>query len=140
MTKRKTLKVKKLMDVETPCYKTKGSVCVDLQAAHIIEQKDNKYKVGCGIAVEFPVGYYGEVYIRSGHGWRGYKLMNATGIIDNDYRGEIILTIEADFPIPLGERIAQMKIEKYEQFNIIEVDNLDKTKRGKGGFGSTGDK
>ena len=98
-----------------------------------------------GLAVEIPVGYAGLVYARSGIATkRGLAPANKVGVIDSDYRGEIcvgvINQIKEPYTIEPFERIAQMVIKKVEMPEIIEVESLDDTDRGAGGFGSTGTK
>ena len=99
--------------------------------------------VRTGIGVEIPSGYFGAVYTRSGlASKKGLRPANCTGVIDADYRGEIMVAIHNDSgvtqTISNHERIAQMVIEKYERAELLVVDDLVDTVRGTGGFGSTG--
>lgn len=119
--------------------------------------------VGSGIATAIPVGYCGKVYPRSGLGCKGLVLKNQTGVIDSNYRGEIMLPLMnnnptlvwADFGGPAknegwmpntsdiihvrkGDRVAQLCIELVPDTELVEVDELDETDRGQGGFGSSG--
>lgn len=100
-------------------------------------------KVRTGLAVAIPKGYHGEIHIRSSLGIRGIRLANCTGIIDSDYRGEIMLVLINDSNvvqhISEGERIAQLILVKDPVYTVTEVDELDDTERGEGGFGSTND-
>ena len=96
-----------------------------------------------GVAMEIPHGYFGAIYPRSGLAIKsGVRLSNCTAVIDEDYRGEIIvaLTNDSDEPqkITRGMRVAQIVIQKYEFPEFMEADELEDTYRGSGGFGSTG--
>jgi len=93
-----------------------------------------------------PEGYYAEVYNRSGLSSKKELIIVSSRIIDNDYRGEIIVPMKliASLPpfwgvtIKKGDRIAQMMVKKHEKIEFEEVDELSKTDRGSDGFGSTG--
>lgn len=96
-----------------------------------------------GVTMEIPHGYFGAIYPRSGLAIKnGLRLSNCTAVIDEDYRGEIIvaLTNDSDEPqkITRGMRVAQIVIQKYEFPEFMEADELEDTYRGSGGFGSTG--
>ena len=96
-----------------------------------------------GVAMEIPHGYFGAIYPKSGLATKnGLRLSNCTAVIDEDYRGEIIvaLTNDSDEPqkITRGMRVAQIVIQKYEFPEFMEADELEDTYRGSGGFGSTG--
>ncbi len=98
-----------------------------------------------GLSLEIPEGYAGLIYARSGLSCKkGLAPANKVGVIDSDYRGEIVVALynHSNEPrvIEQGERIAQMVITKAPQFDYVEVDSLDKTERGEKGFGSTGKK
>ena len=102
-------------------------------------------KIGTGIAMEIPEGYFGAIYARSGIATkRGLRPGNCTGVIDSDYRGEIVVAIHNDTNYPqvieAGERIAQIVIQPYLSVEFTETDELSSTDRGAGGFGSTGTK
>ena len=99
--------------------------------------------VHTGIAMEIPNGYVGLIYARSGIATkRGLAPANKVGVIDSDYRGEIMVALhnhsENTVKIEDKERIAQIVITPYLTVNFIESDELDDTRRGAGGFGSTG--
>lgn len=101
--------------------------------------------VHTGIAAAIPDGYFGGIYARSGlASKRGLRPANCTGVIDSDYRGEIMVCLRNDTnlwqEIKPQERIAQLIIQKYEPAELKEVEELDETDRGEGGFGSTGTK
>lgn len=101
--------------------------------------------VDTGLSVEIPKGYYLSIVLRSSLGRNGIIIPNAPAIIDSDYRGiiSIILKNTSDpksYPYSLknGQRIAQMILHKYEEIEFEEVEKLSESKRGLGGFGSTG--
>jgi dUTP pyrophosphatase len=100
--------------------------------------------VGTGVAVAIPDGHAGLVLPRSGLAARhGISLVNAPGLIDAGYRGEVRVLLlntdrEAAFDVAPGDRIAQLVIVRHEAPELVEVDSLDETVRGDGGFGSTG--
>ena len=100
-------------------------------------------KIGTGIAVEIPEGYFGAIFARSGLATkRGLRPANCVGVVDADYRGELIVALHNDTEYPQdvseGERIAQLVIIPHLSVRFVEVDDLSSTKRGEGGFGSTG--
>ena len=100
-------------------------------------------KIGTGLAMEIPDGYFGAIFARSGlAAKKGLRPANCVGVIDSDYRGEIIVPLHNDtdefmtvFP---QDRIAQLVIMPYLEVDFTEVQDLDSTERGSGGFGSTG--
>ncbi|MDP9135084.1 MAG: dUTP diphosphatase [Actinomycetota bacterium] len=100
--------------------------------------------VGTGVAVAIPDGHAGLVLPRSGLAARhGIALVNAPGLIDAGYRGEVRVLLlntdrDASFEVAPGDRIAQLVIVRHEAPELIEVDSFDETARGVGGFGSTG--
>jgi len=99
--------------------------------------------VKTGLFIELPIGYEAQVRPRSGlAAKKGITVLNAPGTIDADYRGEIGVILvnlsNEDFTIENGERIAQLVIAKHERVAWKEVDELEETMRGSGGFGSTG--
>ena len=98
-----------------------------------------------GLAMEIPVGYVGLIYARSGIACkRGLAPANKVGVIDSDYRGEILVALHNHSAEPQrierGERIAQLVITPYLAVEFAEADTLEDTARGEGGFGSTGSK
>ena len=98
-----------------------------------------------GIALELPVGYAGFIYARSGlASKRGLAPANKVGVVDCDYRGEVIVALhnhgESAQKIAAGERVAQLVVAPYVTAHFEEVDELSSTERGAGGFGSTGTK
>ena len=131
-----------------PKYETEGAAGLDLFAAtkedtKIIIPPRKAEMIPTGIAISVPSGYEAKIRPRSGLAAKnGITVLNSPGTIDSDYRGEILVMLinhsNKDFEILRGMRIAQMVISKIEQFNLISVDRLDTTDRGKDGFGSTG--
>lgn len=100
-------------------------------------------KIGLGISLEPEEGYYVGVYARSGLSTKeGLRPANCVGLCDEDYRGEYIVALYNDSSetryIEDGERIAQLVLHKRRDMEFVEVDELEGTKRGAGGFGSTG--
>lgn len=100
-------------------------------------------KINTGICVEIPNGYFGAIFARSGLATkRGLRPANCVGVIDSDYRGEVIVALHNDTDkcesIHVGDRIAQLVILPYLPVEFEEVDELSSTDRGEGGFGSTG--
>lgn len=143
------VKIKKVHpEAKTPVYGSEGAACFDLYAASIIDTTDDNGECtvtyGTGLQFEVPEGHVMMIYSRSGHGFKhGITLANSTGVIDADYRGEVMVKLtKRDTSIhgmpAVGERIAQAMIIPVEQVVFDEVDELSDTKRGAGGFGSTG--
>ncbi len=97
-----------------------------------------QYKTG--IAVEIPDGYFGALYPRSSISKYDMLLCNSVGVIDSDYRGEIMVRfrVGGDKLYKVGDKIAQLIIQKYEEVSYTEVTDLSDSVRGSGGFGSTG--
>ena len=131
-----------------PKYTTQLSAGMDLRAnidADMILKPLQRLIIKTGIFIELPAGYEAQVRPRSGLAYKkGVTVLNTPGTIDADYRGEIgviLINLSAeDFLVTDGERIAQMVIAKHEQAEWIEVNFLDTSERGAGGFGSTGTK
>lgn len=100
-------------------------------------------KIGTGLAIAVPEGYFGAIFARSGLAAKqGLRPANCVGVADSDYRGEYIVALhndtDEDKVIAKNERIAQLVIMPYLSVEFEEVDALDETERGSGGFGSTG--
>ena len=131
-----------------PAYETAGAAGMDLRAAvpeeqPITLQPGDRALVPTGLKIAVPLGFEAQVRARSGLALKhGIICPNAPGTIDSDYRGEcgvILANIGAEpFVIRRGERIAQMVIARHERADWLEVEVLDETARGTGGFGSTG--
>ena len=131
---------------EIPQYATNLSSGVDLRAftdEPITLKPMERKLIHTGLYISFPPGYEAQIRPRSGLALKkGITVLNTPGTIDADYRGEIgVILINLsteDFVIENGERIAQMVIMNHEQAVFREVDELDETDRGTGGFGHTG--
>lgn len=128
-----------------PTYAHAGDAGLDLYAAEGCQLAPfERALVPCGIAVAIPEGYAGFVQPRSGLAIKkGLSLVNTPGLIDSHYRGEIkLIAINLDaretLTIERGEKVAQLVIQRVERALLVEVDALDETVRGVGGFGSTG--
>ncbi len=130
----------------TPSYETAASAGMDLRAnleGPVTLEPLQRMIVKTGLFIALPAGYEAQVRPRSGLAAKfGITVLNAPGTIDADYRGEIgviLANLSNDsFTINDGDRIAQMVIAAYAHTKWEEVDVLDETKRGQGGFGSTG--
>lgn len=146
MTILKIKKLENLRDLPLPKYETSGSAGMDLLAAideEIILKPGEIKLVKTGISIALEKGYEAQVRPRSGLALKnGITVLNSPGTVDSDYRGEVCAILinhsKVDFVITRGMRIAQVVIAKHEQAIITEVENLDETARGAGGFGSTG--
>ncbi|MDD6705903.1 MAG: dUTP diphosphatase [Olsenella sp.] len=132
-------------DVELPSYAYEGDAGLDLRSAEDVVLKPFERRlVSTGLAIAIPDGYAGFVQPRSGLALReGLSMANTPGLIDAHYRGElkvcaINLDPEREIHITKGERIAQLVIQKVPRVSLMEVDSLDETDRGAGGFGSSG--
>lgn len=133
-------------DLVMPAYATPGDAGADLVAAEAltIAPAGGRALVPTGAAIAIPDGYAGFVQPRSGLALRnGVTCLNSPGLIDSGYRGELkVLLINTDpsepFEIARGDRIAQLVIQRVEQADFVEVDELPESTRGEGGFGSTG--
>jgi len=133
---------------ELPSYATLAAAGMDLRAnldAPIVLKSLERTLVPTGLFMEIPVGYEAQIRPRSGLAFKnGLTVLNSPGTIDADYRGEVKVILvnlsTEDFVINDGERVAQMVIAKHEQAEWIQVEQLEETARGEGGFGSTGKK
>ncbi|HBO27308.1 MULTISPECIES: dUTP diphosphatase [Culturomica] len=129
-----------------PEYKTRFSAGMDLRANiedTIVLQPLERKLIPTGLYIELPEGYEAQIRPRSGLALNeGLGLLNSPGTIDADYRGEIgVIVVNLSnnvISIKDGERICQMVINKVEQAELIEVNELNATERGSGGFGHTG--
>ena len=128
-----------------PAYAYVGDAGLDLRSAEDAVLKPFERKlVSCGIAIAIPEGHAGFVLPRSGLAAKhGISIVNAPGLIDSNYRGEIkaiLVNLDAheEFEISHGDRIAQLVIMPYPAVELKEVEELDQTVRGAGGFGSSG--
>lgn len=144
------IKIKKLK--ETAKLPTSGSAsaagydlysCLD--EAQAVIQPHTTVLVGTGVAVAVPEGYFGGIFARSGLAAKqGLRPANCVGVVDADYRGEVKVALHNDTDqervIENGERIAQLVVLPYLSLEFEEVEELDETERGTGGFGHTGKK
>ena len=131
-----------------PAYQTEGAAGMDLHAAvaegeAVVLRPGARALIPTGFAIALPVGYEAQIRPRSGLAAKhGVTCLNSPGTIDHDYRGEVQVILvnhgETDFHIRRGERIAQMLIAPVTRAAWREVESLDDTDRGTGGFGSTG--
>lgn len=131
--------------VELPSYAYDGDAGLDLRSNEDVTLAPFERRlVGTGLAVAIPEGYAGFVQPRSGLALReGLSMANTPGLIDAHYRGELkVCAINLDpsksIHIECGERIAQLVIQQVPVVSLLEVDELDETDRGTGGFGSSG--
>lgn len=138
--------VKLRPDAILPVYQTVGAAGADLHACidePIVLQPMERKLIPTGLAMSIPEGYEVQIRARSGMSIKhGITMVNGIGTIDADYRGEIgVLVInlgQEAFTIEPGMRIAQMVIARYERTSWNEVEELDETERGGGGYGSSG--
>lgn len=136
-----------------PTYATDGSAGLDFYAIERHElMRGHPHTFRTGLAIEIPVGYVLLLFSRSGHGFRNdIRLSNCTGVIDSDYRGEVLIKMCQDFAVPTpenewgahvviepGHRIAQGIVLPYPRVNWVVTEALTETQRGEGGLGSTG--
>jgi dUTP pyrophosphatase len=137
----------KLLDADMPAprYQHEGDAGLDLSSrVDLVLEAGERATIPTGIAVAIPAGHAGFVLPRSGLAARhGIALVNSPGLIDSGYRGEVaIVMINTDkheaFHIKRGDRIAQLVLQQVVEATTIEVEELDETSRGSGGFGSTG--
>jgi dUTP pyrophosphatase len=139
------VKIKKVHEyAKMPTYATDGAACFDLYAAAVKDATDDTVTYDTGLQFEIPQGYAMMIYSRSGHGFnKGISLANRVGVIDSDYRGNVLIKLESaqtqtsEFP-DWGERIAQAMIIPVQRNEFEFVDELSDTERADGGFGSTG--
>ena len=127
-----------------PAYATDGAAGMDVVAAEdIILPPGGRHAVATGFAMAIPEGYEVQVRPRSGLALKhGVTCLNTPGTIDSDYRGEVKVILanlgDAPFVVNRGDRIAQLVPAPVQRATLDEVDTLDETVRGVGGFGSTG--
>ncbi|MEQ8523104.1 dUTP diphosphatase [Gracilimonas sp.] len=145
----KQVLIKKLdhaKDLPLPNYESVAAAGMDVRAAvetPIVIKPGERTLIPTGLQIALPEGYEAQIRPRSGLAIRnGITMLNTPGTIDADYRGEVkVIAInhgEEEFVVNHGDRIAQMVIAPVTQLPLLEVDELDETDRGEGGFGSTG--
>lgn len=139
--------VKKLRDdAIIPTQGSKYAAGYDIYAAinaPITIKSEETIKIGTGLAFELPEGFFAGIFARSGLATKqGLRPANCVGVVDCDYRGEVIVAIHNDSNrnavIAPGDRIAQMILLPYQSMEFTEVNDLNETDRGDGGFGSSG--
>jgi dUTP pyrophosphatase len=129
-----------------PSYAHPGDAGADLTAAEAVTLKagGGRARIRTGLRIAIPDGYAGFVLPRSGLAAKhGITCLNTPGLVDSGYRGELMVVLintdpAADYDVQVGDRIAQLVIQRVEQAEFIQVDELDEHVRGEGGFGSTG--
>ena len=138
--------VKMYDDVKLPEYATDGSGCFDIYAHTLKSISERSYTYGTALKFEIPEGHVMLVFSRSGHGFKqNIRLANCIGVIDSDYRGELMVKLTDDNSLiedimpMLDERIAQAMIVPIPKVEFVEIAeaHLSATHRGSGGFGST---
>lgn len=144
----RSVSVKRLVSkAKIPTYGSTGAACFDFYACldknEVVVPPHAMVKVGTGLAFSIGKGNVLFLYSRSGHGFKhGLRFVNCVGVIDSDYRGEVMVGLYNDSDTPYtikdGERIAQGIVQSYLPTVFVETDDLDETERGTGGFGSTG--
>ena len=135
-------------DLPLPAYESAQAAGMDLRAAvpedePLVLRPGSRFPVPTGLAFAQPPGFEGQVRPRSGLAFKsGVTCLNTPGTVDADYRGEVKVILinhgEEDFTIRRGDRIAQLIVAPVVQTRWVEVESLDETARGAGGFGSTG--
>lgn len=133
---------------QLPAYATSQSAGMDIRAnieTSVELQPLERRLIPTGLFMALPEGFEAQVRPRSGLALKhGITVLNTPGTIDADYRGEVGVVLvnlsNTPFTIEPGERIAQMVIAKYEQAELVEVEELDETERGAGGYGHSGTK
>lgn len=148
-----SIKIKKLSHYDEsfalPCYETTGAAGADVRASlgtgeKLIIKPGQRVLIPTGLSMEIPAGYEVQVRPRSGLSFKtGLMVVNAPGTIDSDYRGEVKIIMgnlgTADEVINHGDRVAQLVLAPVIQAHYeVSADELSETKRGAGGFGSTG--
>lgn len=138
-----------------PVYATAGSACFDLHACTINGRREpltllpgQSAVIGTGLAFEIPDGHVMLIYGRSGHGFKSHvRLANSVGVIDADYRGEVMVKLvmddvadpkEPELTLRPGDRVAQAIVLPYPRVSFEWAQELGSTQRGSGGFGSSG--
>ena len=138
------VKIKLLtQSASVPVRKSNDAAAYDLFSGETLGLPPNMVTaVKTGIALEIPRGWKGEIYSRSGLSLKGLVVANQPGKIDSDYRGPIKILLHnytsSYIAITRGDRIAQLEINPVYDVDFVKVDELSKTDRGEGGFGSTG--
>lgn len=138
------VKIKVVGDGKMPTKATEGSAAYDVYArCQCSVVPSRRVIIPLGFAIELPKGYCAKILPRSSTGLKTeIRMANSVGVIDSDFRGEVGFIAEAKSGgyalVQKGERIGQMLIEKVEEIDLVEVNELSSTERGQGGFGSSG--
>ncbi len=135
------IKIKLFEGGKMPVKSTKGAAAYDCYARTCDIVTGGQVKFGLGFALELPNGYCAKIIARSSVVNTNLRLANNIGLIDSDYRGEVSAVFDMKGDIPAyseDDRVCQLLIEKVLPTTLIEVDQLSETKRGSGGYGSTG--
>ena len=138
------IKIKRLVEhAVMPQKATPESAGFDLVALdYRYDQHSHFHEYGTGLAVELPPGYELQIRPRSSISKTSLMLVNSPGTVDSDYRGEIFVRFkeidDREMFYEVGDRIAQVVIQKLPQVTLVEVQDISTTQRGSGGFGSTG--
>lgn len=131
-------------DAQLPVKGSEHAACYDVYATSITANGDGIATYGLGFATEIPYGWRGVIVPRSNISKHPWVLANSVGIVDSDYRGEWMVKFKCvsdevkALPYAVGDRVAQIYFEKNVDVAFAEVEELDQTVRGEGGFGSTG--
>jgi dUTP pyrophosphatase len=131
-------------DAKLPVKGSSSAACFDVYATSLKISDKNTITYGLGFATEIPEGWRGVIVPRSNISKHPWILANSVGIVDSDYRGEWMVKFKCvsgeleAMPYAIGDRIAQIYFEKNVEVAFAEVEELDQTERGEGGFGSTG--
>lgn len=141
-----TKKLKVISEIKNFGYQTSGAAGIDLPCLtdkDIIIDPASVKKINTGVKVQIPDGFFGAVYPRSSTGVKkSLMLANTVGVIDSDYRGEIVIFLynygKDKQIIKNGDRLAQLIIQPYQRCDIEFVEELSQSVRGEDGFGSTG--
>jgi dUTP pyrophosphatase len=139
------LKIKRLSDsAQVPTYGSAGAACFDLYADDTLAIAPGRAgTIKTSVSFAIPSGYVMLVFSRSGHGFKnGVRLANCTGVIDSDYKGEVMVRLKNEgseaFMVTLGDRVAQAMLLPVERFDLVDADDIGTSERGTKGFGSTG--
>lgn len=151
------VKIKKLhQDSVLPNYAKQGDAAMDLTAVSKEMDDEGNFVYGTGLAFEIPSGYVGLLFPRSSNAKKDLILSNSVGILDSGYRGEVMfkfkpqkikqMIIDENYEVKyhphsvynIGDRVGQIIIIPYPEIQFEEVEELSKTERGEGGYGSTG--
>ena len=133
-------------NAKIPTYGSEGAACFDFYACidkPVTINPKSSVNLPTGLQFEIPEGYVMLMYSRSGHGFKNnLRFVNSVGVIDSDYRGEVRIGLFNDgitpYVVKPQERLAQAMIVPVSKISFLTVENLTDTKRGTGGFGSTG--